>query len=163
MTAAPEDQGTVEETGLVWAVRGSFRRYVRNVARGSETTHDGAGQLPDGRLYFPIADVALHSMGEGTVGCGGAARFFGHAGFIDVTLARPTVTLDGGTGVLAVEAGPGLPLPLVDLRVTEREAADGMLRITADARLREEAVGLFDEVYPAGAEFDPLELRVRLA
>lgn len=163
MTAAPGDQGTIEETGLAWAVRGSFRRYVRNVARGSEAIHDGAGQLPDHRLYFPIADVALHSTGEGTVGCGGAVRFFGHAGFIDVTLARPAITLDGGAGVLTVETRPGVRLPLVDLHIGEREAADGMLRITADTRLREEAVELFDEVYPAGAEFDPLELRVRVA
>lgn len=163
MRAAPGDQGTVEETGLVWAVRGSFRRYVRNVARGSEATHDGAGQLPDGRLYFPIADVALHSTGEGSVGCGGSARFLGHAGFIDVTLARPAITFNGGAGVLTVEARPGMRLPLVDLRVGEREAEDGMLRITADTRLHEEAVALFDEVYPAGTEFDPLELRVRIA
>jgi len=159
MSAAQGDQRTVEETGLVWALRGSFRRYLRTLARGSETTSDGAGQLPDGRLYFPIADSALQATGDGSVACGGSARFLGHAGFIDVTLTRPAITFDGGVGVLTVEARPDIRLPLVDLRIAGRVAADGMLRITADTRLREEAVELFDEVYPAGAEFDPLELR----
>ncbi|MGM7775793.1 HtaA domain-containing protein [Arthrobacter sp. KNU-44] len=153
---------TVEQTGLVWAIRGSFRRYVQRVARGRETIRGGAGQLADGRLYFPIVGAAFLPAGDGRVTCGGSAQFIGHAGLIDVTLASPAIAINGRIGLLTVETRPGLCVPLVDLCIEKREAVDGTLRTIASTQLREEAVALFDDVYPAGAEFDPLELRVQI-
>ncbi len=154
---------TVETTGLAWAVRSSFRRYVQRVAMGAEVTDGGVGSLPDGRFYFPLDGVchfdpeALHA----DVTFSGGVRFLGHAGMIDVRLGEFQLHLRAGEGALQTSSSDGAK-NLVDVRVTAVGDEDGVVTLVLASRLAEGAADLFDEVYATATPFDDLELRVAL-
>jgi len=157
--SAPEPATSVESAGMAWALKSSFRRYLRT-ALGVEQTAAGAGHLADGRLYFPIADSDSDiEEVTGSIHAEGEVTFHGHGGLIDLTLARPTVVLRGGAGIVSVIAN-GTPTELVDIRLTEMARGDDTVAYTFDSRLRDAATHLFDDVYPPGTMFDDLEIRI---
>lgn len=158
----PADRATVETTGLAWAVRASFRRYLHRIALGAETLDGSAGMLPDMRVYFPVApdpvlldedDVRIDARFRGGV------RFTGHGGMIDVRVGDFELCVRNGSGVLRT-AHAGQPLDLVGVEVEGRWHDAGIATFRLSSTLLPAAVGLFDDVYPAGTPFDDLEVRL---
>ncbi|MFJ9390844.1 HtaA domain-containing protein [Nocardioides sp. NPDC101246] len=150
-----------EPTGgeLRWSVRASFLRYVAalpdaraSVSAGALLTRD------DPQLVVYPADPA--SSTPSLLAFHGDLRLAGHGGLLFVRLAGPRIELrPDGPAVLSVEDprtedGSGPRLPLVTVTMTRTEAGWS----GTDAALTEEGVPLFNNVYPPGAEFDPLEV-----
>ncbi|WP_173922459.1 HtaA domain-containing protein [Agromyces sp. Marseille-P2726] len=154
---------TVETTGLAWAVRSSFRRYVQRVAMGAEVTDGGVGSLPDGRFYFPIDGVQLldREALDAEITFSGGVRFVGHAGMIDVRLGEFRLRLVAGEGTLQTNSSDGAR-DLVDVQVAAISDDGGVVTLLLASRLAEGAADLFDEVYPTATPFDDLELRAAL-
>lgn len=103
--SAVEDR-RVEDGTFTWGVKKSFRSYVAGpIARGEITTSDGARQAADnGEFTFTEGAGTARSDGGGVFSFGGAVRFRGHGGQLDVTLAEPRITVNGnGNGTLEVE------------------------------------------------------------
>ncbi|MFI5623375.1 HtaA domain-containing protein [Nocardioides sp. NPDC051685] len=156
---ASEPQTSVESDGMAWALKVSFRRYLRT-ALGVEHAAAGAGYLADGRFYFPIAhsDFDVEAV-MGSISAEGEITFHGHGGLIDLTLARPTVALCAGSGTVSVMAN-GTPTELADVRLMEVTRGDDVVAFAFNTRLRAAATHLFDDVYPPGTMFDHLEIRL---
>jgi hypothetical protein len=153
----------VEITGLAWAVRSSFRRYVQRVAMGAEVADGGVGSLPDGRFYFPIQGVRHFDRDalDAEVAFSGGVRFLGHAGMIDVRLGELELRLRAGEGSLQTSSPDGAR-NLVDVQVIGVGDDDDVVTLVLASRLAEGAADLFDEVYATATPFDDLELRVAL-
>lgn len=156
------ERTSVEHTGLAWGVRASFRRYVRRVALGSENVDEGAGMLPDGRVYFPVAKLVRFDSDamDAEVEFTGGVHFFGHAGMIDLRLGEFRLAVESGEGMLRTSAPEGIR-DLVEVRALQVSAAGaGHVAIVLESRLAPGAESLFDGVYAPGADFDELEVRL---
>lgn len=157
---ARESATRVESAGVAWALKASFRRYLR-ATLGVEQAAAGAGHLADGRLYFPVAEADFDAEKvTGSITTDGEINFHGHGGLIDLTLAAPAVMLRDGTGIVSVAAN-GASTELVDVRLVEVALGDDVVALTFATRLRVTAMHLFDDVYPPGTMFDALEIRLQ--
>jgi hypothetical protein len=152
---------SVETTGLAWAVRSSFRRYVRRAAVGSEILDGGAGAISDVLLYFPVREVRCFraERGDAQISFSGGVRFLGHAGMIDLRLGEFDLELSGGTGLLRTGTPDGLR-DLVDVEITQTRTDGTTTCLSLTSRLAAGAEPLFDDVYAAGTPFDDLEIRI---
>lgn len=147
------------DAGLRWTIRASFLRYVAalpdaraSVSAGAILTRD------DPQLVVYPADPGAST--PSLLAYRGDLRLAGHGGLLFVRLAGPRIELrPDGPAVLSVEDprtedGSGPRLPLVTLRMTRTDTGWS----GTDAALTKEGVPLFNNVYPAGAAFDPLEV-----
>ena len=143
---------------LRWSIRASFFQYVAGLHDGRASVSDGASMTQDDPqvVVFP-AD--LDHTTDSVLAFRGDLRMSGHGGLLFVRLANPRIEL-GEPATLtvddpAIEDGSGPRLPLVTLTLT----TDGSGWSGADVRLHQAGVALFNHVYPAGADFDPLTIR----
>jgi hypothetical protein len=157
----PREEQSVETTGLAWALRTSFRRYVQRVAMGREILDGGAGHIPDGRLYFPVKSVGHLDPhhGDVSVAFSGGVRFLGHLGMIDLRIGELDLHITGGEGRLRTGTTEGLR-DLVDVRLARTQADDSGASLLLSSRLAPGAEDLFDAVYSAATPFDDLEIRL---
>lgn len=157
----PVETRSVETTGLAWGVRTSFRRYVQRVALGSERIDGGAGELPDGRLYFPVRSVTRFAddVLDAEVSFAGGVRMVGHGDLIDLRLGDFELNLSAGTGMLRTSSVGGIR-DFVEVRVTQATVDHAVIGLILESRLAPGAEELFDGVYAAGTAFDDLELRI---
>lgn len=157
----PREDQSVETTGLAWALRRSFRRYVQRVATGREILDGGAGQIPDGRLYFPVRSVGHldPDRGDVSVAFSGGVRFLGHLGMIDLRIGELDLNITGGEGWLRTGTMEE-PRDLVQVQLARTQADDSVVSLVLTSRLAHGAEELFDAVYPAATPFDDLEVRL---
>lgn len=147
------------EAALRWSIRASFLRYVAalpdaraSVSAGALLTRDD----PQVVVYPADPDATTASL----LAFRGDLRLAGHGGLLFVRLAGPRIALHhDGPAVLSVEDphtedGSGPRLPLVTLTMTRTETGWS----GTDVALTQDGVALFNNVYPAGAEFDRLEI-----
>jgi hypothetical protein len=158
MTDPAPLERAVEATGLAWSVRSSFVRYVSQVARGVVSVTGGAGRIADGRMHFPVRDVAVVDPDTASVRAAfaGSVRFVGHDGVIDLAIDDLEIDVDEGVGVLRSEGRD-----LVEVRVLETICAESLVVFRLASCLAAGAESLFGDVYSAGAAFDEVEVRVR--
>lgn len=177
----PDDQTpakscTVTAGALEWGFKESFRAYIDgSIANGEWTATDGASYATPS-FTFPVNGFAALDAGPaGVVPFGGAVRFTGHGGVLDTTVANPVLEFgeDGDARLLLDVSGPtmdgeqvavtGAPFVDIDLGGQSLSAVDGVLAITeAPTVLTEEGAAAFPN-YEAGADFDPVSVRLEVA
>ncbi|GAB4003742.1 HtaA domain-containing protein [Glycomyces albus] len=161
-TESPTEEPT-EETGvsgaiLDWGVRASWREYVSgDIATGSWEVSDGAR---DGGAVFRFTEGSGEAArGDYSLSFTGTVAFTGTD--VDLAIAAPAVTAEGGRGVLSAEVG-GERVDLVEFEA-ELEERDGLLIAEAvPTVLTEAAFEVFGGYYQAGDEMDPLTVAVPL-
>ncbi|MCD9625073.1 HtaA domain-containing protein [Rhabdothermincola salaria] len=192
-TAAPTGPLQIVGGHLDWGVKASFHSYVTGgIAQGSIATTGGASTNPDGTFRFPaqpgVGEVAPDGQ-RVDAGFGGAVRFTGHGGQLDLQLSDIRVDVDGVTGVLVadVESTPLAPGALgatVPSSFTSLQAAEvhddvvlatlsvagtpGRVAATVTwpaiaASLTEAGVPAFSDFYAAGDALDPLTVVLELS
>jgi hypothetical protein len=155
MTEDVDAERSHEETGLAWGVRSSFVRYVSRAAHGEVRLAGGAGRIEDGRFHFPLRE-AVHDVRAGIVRAAfaGSIRFLGHEGAIDLALTHLEVDVADGLGVLRSGSRD-----LVEVRLLDAAVFGPLASFRFSSHLAGASAHLFDGVYPAGADFDALEVR----
>ncbi|MFI6347105.1 HtaA domain-containing protein [Streptomyces sp. NPDC050560] len=162
--------GRFTDAAADWGVRRTYREYVTGpVAQGKWTLGDGARD--GGALFrFPRGTGAYHPDAKGGGGLDarftGSVRFTGKRG-LDLTIARPSVTVADGKGTLYADVKGGAltrdHTPLVTFTPGELKPVDGLLRVKeAPAKLTADGAKAFGGLYPAGAAMDPVSLALAL-
>lgn len=165
-TRDEETAGATMATGLIWGIKDSFLAYLGRMPDLRSSVTDGAMVTPAGGYYFPFlsGDRYDAAAGQGELEFGGDVRFSGHHGMLFVRLAEPWVSFDGDRATLSVvtSATTGR-VSLLDLAAgawSEHYGARAWPNVPTT--LRPEGLELFNEVYPAGEPFAPVDLRVRV-
>jgi hypothetical protein len=175
VSVAPAGAATTEFGGgtLDWGVKQSFRNYVGNmVSDGTITASEGAEKIADDRISFDVLGGSYDDEGgTGELTVGGAVRFQGHDGALDLTLRNLCVSLNGSSGVMYADVitrdfdtqttDHRYGVDLVDLAsvpLPPAVAGDDWTWASIPTTLAPGGVFAFDGVvsYPAGTEFDPL-------
>jgi hypothetical protein len=141
--------------GLHWPVRRSFLDYLARVAGGRAVLSEGASVDPARGITFPPlhGDVDPGS-GDGTVRFGGAVRFVGHLGLLDVRLRAPSIAVAGGRGTLSMAARQG-PVAIAGFVADYTVSAGSGVWRAHDVRLLRAGAAVFDDVYAEGDPLDP--------
>ncbi len=175
-TAVAAEDRQVEDGTFTWGVRDSFRSYITGlIAHGRVTTKGGASQRKGNGLFdFEVDRGTVRDGGSrgGYFESKGVVHFFGHDGDLDVTIADPTVNVNGnGDGTLTVtHRVPGKKATSVEMaRVTDATVAvsgdSGTLR-TARMTLTKAGEKVFSwdgaAMYPEGTELDAGSANVTL-
>jgi hypothetical protein len=148
-TATPGPTGS----GLVWPIKASFVAYVLGMEDGELSAADAPA------VGDPAFDVATR---QGTLDFRGSVRFVAHYGMLAVTIADPTIEFGPDSTVLAAATGDQrIALAALSLPTPETEGSR-LAWIGAVPRLTAAGADLFNGVYPAGHELDPLDIVVDL-
>lgn len=159
----------VESATLDWGFKESFRAYIDgSIANGEWTVADGATyETPT--FGFPATSGRIDPrLPRGTVRFDGSARFTGHGGILDTTIATPALVVsDQGPTILYLGitgltmdgddiTRADIPFVTVDLTGQDLTPVDGIITIdAAPTRLTADGEIAFPN-YPAGEAFDPL-------
>lgn len=142
---------SVSGASISWGVKESFVSYVGGaIAKGSANIGSGSGS----GSYN--TDEAL-----GRVNYGGSATFTGHGGILNLTLANPTIQVQGsGSATLSVSAN-GSRVVIANLSLPAASVSGGEISWrNAAATLTSAGASLFSyngrEFYPAGTPLDPV-------
>lgn len=155
-TTAPTTTPPAPGAPLAWGVKKSFRDYVSgSIARGTIAVTDGAQTAAGGEFVWP-----WRSSVDRTTTFGGAVRFTGHGGQLDVTISSPSITVtSGSTADLSVEVnGRRVVMATVDLA---RPTVQGSTATFSQApvTLAASGVSVFalngSGFYSAGTPLDP--------
>lgn len=144
---------SVSGASISWGVKESFVSYVGGaIAKGSANIGSGSGS---GSGSYNT-DEAL-----GRVNYGGSATFTGHGGILNLTLANPTIQVQGsGSATLSVSAN-GSRVVIANLSLPAASVSGGEISWrNAAATLTSAGASLFSyngrEFYPAGTPLDPV-------
>ncbi|WP_238009938.1 HtaA domain-containing protein [Dactylosporangium sp. AC04546] len=178
-TAAPAAAAPAEvDSGhLDWGFKASFRAYV---STGNGTPPIGAANgatiNANGTFRFPVTGGSYDAAsGAATVNYGGTVVFSYPAHFFTITVANPTVQLDGATRVLkadvdlAATGGGFEPVHVVQAVVATIGAGDAVVDGTSVSwtnlavTMTETGASAFGGFYSAGSALDPLTSAVTLA
>ncbi|WP_199035601.1 HtaA domain-containing protein [Glycomyces salinus] len=157
-TEDPTEDAGVSGAILDWGVRASWREYVSgDIAAGN---WEATGGARDGGAVFRFTEGSGEAAGgDYSLAFTGTVAFTGTD--VDLAIADPTVTAEGGRGVLSAEVG-GERVDLVEFEA-ELGERDGLLIAEAvPTVLTEAAVEVFGGYYQAGDEMDPLTVAVPL-
>jgi hypothetical protein len=90
---------------LDWGLKESFRSYITGpIAQGTISVSGGTIRNADGTFKFPAASGSYdNAAGTATLSFGGAVRFLGHNGELDMTLSNLRIVLNGTTGTLTTD------------------------------------------------------------
>ncbi|MCJ1677603.1 HtaA domain-containing protein [Streptomyces sp. APSN-46.1] len=158
--------GAFADAAVDWGVRRTFREYVTgSIGRGKWTLSEGA---QDGGALFRFGQGRGAYDGEkGTLDAAfaGAVHFTG--AHLDLKLARMTVKVQEGKGVLSADVTTGgetrNAVPLVEFDAEGLRTEGGLATLTeAPATLTEGGSQAFNSMYRAGTEMDPVSLAVAL-
>lgn len=156
--------------GLVWGVKRSLIAYISRLPDGKVFFDDGVRLTADYHFQFPlgVAPEFDQVTGAGVIRFGGFVHLAGHLGAMAVTLARPSLHVDGRGGRLSFEApgarGAQARRVLFDIVMERPCAVDGLLSWRGlRPTLTQEGADVFESNYSAGTEFDPISVRVQLA
>ncbi|UQA33659.1 HtaA domain-containing protein [Streptomyces sp. HNA39] len=163
--AEKEKAGRFEDAAVDWGVRRTFREYVTgSIGQGKWTLADGA---QDGGALFRFP------QGKGTYDAekqtldadfGGSLHFTG-AHDLDLKFAAVKVAVAKGEGTLSADvttAGTTRKnVPLVTFEAKDFTPKEGLAVLTeAPATLTEDGSKVFNSMYRAGTEMDPVSLAV---
>lgn len=158
----PPTAGTMQRAtfGLVWEVKETFVRYIRNSRDGQVTIEDGAGVTPDGKFFFPLEGIGRNAT-EHQLAFRGKVRFQAHYGLLSVTLEAPRLLLRQDSAELAISDHLGGWRHLAHLDLPQ-PVDDGPARLwaAAPATLAEAGVELFGDTYAMAEPLAPVTLRV---
>lgn len=90
----------VTQGTLSWGLRASFTTYIRGaIAHGK---WDLSGASWDGTNFnFPVSGGTFNTKTKsGTIYYSGSVHFTGHDGVLDLTISRPSLTINGNSGAL---------------------------------------------------------------
>lgn len=155
-------------TSLVWGIKASFIAYLNGMTDTKSSITRGATTTSRGRFLFPLAssDAYDATTNRGTLKFAGDVRFSAHFGMLAVGFIEPWITTDDHGTVLSVADIAHYPdttvrLPMVDLTDATWDD-DGRVRTWSrvPTTLRSEAVPFFNETYPAGEQFDTVDIRI---
>ncbi len=149
-----------------WGVKASFREYVTGpIAQGSIDL-SGAGRSGSQFIFGQSQSVgALSELGD--VNYGGAVRFLGHQGILNVALQNPRVTITSpSSAIVSVEVGgTRINMASVNLSAATKTQTDTTLSYSnAPATLLPAGQSVFsfqgDTFYRAGTALDPISFSV---
>lgn len=149
--------------GLHWGVKASFMDYIAAMPDSQASAVDGATATDGNVIVFEPASPSPPRPEDADLllAFRGHVRFSGHSGLLFVRITDPWITVRGGEAVLTI-LDPHMPkekprLPLARLTLEQRAAPDDIrIWISKDVHLMEEGMALFNEVYPAGEQMEPL-------
>ncbi|CAM5423584.1 hypothetical protein SAVIM338S_02353 [Streptomyces avidinii] len=162
----PRAAGAFTDAAVDWGVRRTFREYVSgSIGQGkwelAEGAQDGGAlfRFPQGKGAYDGAKGVLDAAFAGTVHFTGA--------HLDLKLAKVTVKVENGKGVLSADVTTGADtknaVPLVEFDAKGLKAEAGLATLTeAPATLTEGGALAFNSMYKAGTEMDPVSLAVAL-
>lgn len=144
-----------EPAVLRWAIRSSFRDYVKALPDGREVLSDGAVDLADGRIAFP-GSIGSQDGSPRRYVFGGSVTFTGHGGLLDVELRAPQIELvTGGRSTVTVLDRATQRWAIAAF--TEWRDVDKGLQVAAP-RLTWTGATALGGVYEAGDHLDPFEI-----
>ncbi|NUV75680.1 HtaA domain-containing protein [Streptomyces fungicidicus] len=180
-TTAHAADRTVQGGRLDWGVKSSFQSYVTGpIAQGSYTLQGGAATVGASQFRFHSATGSYDpDTGAFSAGFSGGVRFLGHAKNggheLDLTIARPTVRISGGSGTLYADMtskakGTGqvttsaqVPLATLNVSGIEMRGGGGPIGLSnLPATLTSQGARAFAGYYTAGTALDPVSLSVDL-
>jgi hypothetical protein len=157
--------------GLVWPIKASFVAYVLGMEDGELSVADGATVSATQVFTFEPATASAPAAGDptfdvatrqGTLSFRGSVSFVAHYGMLAVTISNPTIEFGQDSTVLAATTGDQrIVLAALSLPTPETEGSR-LAWIGAVPRLTAAGADLFNGVYPAGHELDPLDIVVDL-
>ncbi|MGW0860314.1 HtaA domain-containing protein [Streptomyces sp. NPDC002690] len=179
-TAAQAASRTVQGGRLDWGIKSSFQSYVTGpIAGGSWSLTGGAATVGAGQFRFHSATGSYDpATGAFSSGFSGGVHFVGHrtddgSYELDLTIARPTVRISGGSGTLyadmtSKERGTGRvttrsQVPLATLGLGGIDMRGGSTPVALDnvpATLTSQGATAFAGYYTAGTPLDPVTLSV---
>lgn len=178
--AAHAEGRTVQGGRLDWGIKTSFQRYITGpVAKGGYSLTGGAATVGGSGFRFHSAAGSYDSAtGAFRASFSGGVRFVGHrsasgAYALDMTLTRPTVTINGSSGMLYVDItskdkGSGAittasQVPFASLSpggIDMRGGGTSVALNNLPATLTSQGAGRFSGYYSAGTALDPVSLAV---
>ncbi|KGA04903.1 MAG: hypothetical protein GM43_5105 [actinobacterium acMicro-4] len=173
-----EGQCQVLESEITWGFKESFRSYISGaIALGQWTTSGDVDYTTPVFIFSGGEGVLAPDRSSGSVAFEGELLFEGHGGVLRTSLANPTLVMDSGRSALLVFDVTGDTMDMVSVSAEDVEfvtlewsAGDESLDIAtgewvvtgAKATLTTAGSDAFG-TYPAGEEFDPLDLRLVVA
>ncbi|MFJ4852563.1 HtaA domain-containing protein [Streptomyces sp. NPDC088730] len=179
-TAAQAASRTVQGGRLDWGIKSSFQSYVTGpIAHGSWSLTGGAATVGGSQFRFHSATGSYDpASGAFTSGFSGGVHFTGHrkadgSNELDLTISRPTVRVQGGSGTLyadmvSKDRGTGrvtsaAQVPLATLGLSGIDMRGGSTPIALNnvpATLTSQGATSFAGYYTAGTPLDPVSLSV---
>ncbi|MGW0395158.1 HtaA domain-containing protein [Streptomyces sp. NPDC003042] len=162
----PQAQGAFNDAAVDWGVRRTFREYVTgSVGQGGWTLAEGAQdggalfRFPQGKGTYDGQKGMLEAAFAGTVQFTGA--------HLDLKLARVSVKVENGKGVLSADVTTGgqtkNAVALVEFDAKGLKTEGKLATLTeAPATLTEGGSQAFNSMYKPGTEMDPVSLAVAL-
>ena len=147
----------------MWPIKQSFLRYIAAMPDGRAILAGGAQVSDRDGVIFAAGNASNYSAatGEGTVAFVGEVGFHGHFGMLNIRIANPSLSVEGGMGTLLIAAGADRRLALVEAAIDFTIDEAGSHRWHArDVRLTGDGSDLFGGVYGVGEPFDAFVARV---
>ncbi|NEB38550.1 HtaA domain-containing protein [Streptomyces sp. SID14515] len=171
---------TVQGGRLDWGIKSSFQSYVTGpIANGSWNLTGGAATVGGSQFRFHSATGSYDpDTGAFSSGFSGGVHFTGHtkadgSNELDLTISRPTVRIDGGSGTLfadmvSKERGTGkvsnrsqVPLAKLGLGGINMKGGSTPIALTnIPTTLTAEGASAFAGYYTQGTPLDPISLSV---
>ncbi len=173
-----EGECQVLESEITWGFKESFRSYISGaIALGQWTTSGDVDYTTPVFIFSGGEGAIAPDRSSGSVAFEGELLFEGHGGILRTSLGDPTLTLQGPRQATLVFDVTGDTMDMVSVSTDDVEfvtlewsAGDESLDIAtgewvvtgAKATLTTAGSDAFG-TYPAGEEFDPLDLRLVVA
>ncbi|MDD9381539.1 HtaA domain-containing protein [Streptomyces sp. ZAF1911] len=171
---------TVEGGRLDWGIKSSFQSYVTGpVAKGGFKLKNGAATAGGSLFRFHSASGSYDpDSGSLEASFSGGVTFQGHQKAdgtyeLDMSVSRPTVKIDGGSGTLyvdvsskakeggAVTTASQVPFAKLNLGgVNMKGGTSPVALANVPATLTDQGAKAFAGYYAAGAQLDPVSLSV---
>ncbi|WKN14357.1 HtaA domain-containing protein [Streptomyces sp. JUS-F4] len=171
---------TVQGGRLDWGIKSSFQSYVTGpIANGSWNLTGGAATVGGSQFRFHSATGSYDpDTGAFSSGFSGGVHFTGHTkaggtNELDLTISRPTVRINGGSGTLfadmvSKERGTGkvsnrsqVPLARLGLGGIDMKGGSTPVALTnIPTTLTAEGASAFAGYYTEGTPLDPVSLSV---
>lgn len=164
MTSEPLNAANQEGAwDLHWSIKDSFLNYFHALPDGKiELFHEASLEEQTGCLVFPFAGQQTTSEGATTrIEFSGDVRLQAHGGMLLVILMKPWIEISGNNIALSIVdlmAWPDTSRREVIGTSTDKiiEVSNSVFEIPVE--LTENAVEIFNNVYPAGTAMAPLRL-----
>lgn len=179
-SAAHAASRTVQGGRLDWGIKASFQSYVTGPIAGGGYSLTGGAATAGGSLFRFHSAKGSYDPASGAfeAGFSGGVHFLGHrkpdgTHELDLTISRPTVRIQGGSGTLfadmvSKEKGTGkvtnsaqVPLASLNLAGIDMRGGTSPVALTGvPASLTAQGAKAFAGYYPAGTQLDPVSLSV---
>lgn len=163
---SPQGAGAFTDAAVDWGVRRTFREYVSgSIGQGKWELAEGA---QDGGALFRFPQgKGEYDPGKGTLDAAFAGSIHFTGAHLDLELAKVSVTVENGKGVLRADVTTGADtknaVALVEFDAEGLKAEGGLVTLAeAPATLTEDGARAFGSMYKPGTEMDPVSLAVAL-